>query len=206
MANLPKLKSRWLKLCAQNNLHDAESEWLRIISAYREPHRAYHNLDHIEHCLELFDEHWIWADNPTAMELALWYHDIIYDTHAGDNEEQSAQAAAEFLTTYPHKEAVAELILATRHTGEFLPNDLGVIADIDMAILGAPASAYDAYADKIRQEYAWVDPKTYAQKRSQLLQRFLDEGIYTSIIFEEEQEEQAQENLQREIKRLSQGQ
>lgn len=203
MANLPELKERWLALCASHHLQDAESEWLRILRAYEEPHRAYHNLDHIEHCLELLDENDAFAENPTALEFAIWYHDVVYDTQAQDNEERSARAAGAFLVDSVLRDSVSTLILATRHTGEFQQDDFGIISDIDLAILGATPQAYDDYAANIRREYAWVEPATYASKRSQLLKRFLEHGVYTSVIFDEDHEHQARANLQREIESLT---
>jgi len=202
VANLPKLKERWLALCAGFNLNDAESQWLRILHAYQEPNRAYHNLDHIEHCLDLLDEHDAFAENPDALAFAIWFHDIVYDTHATNNEEVSAQRAADFLADHPLQQTVSEMILATRHTGGFLPNDQGILCDIDLAILGAPPLDYDDYATKIRREYAWVDAEIYAQKRTQVLQQFVDSGVYTTVIFDDDRESQARTNLQREIERL----
>jgi predicted metal-dependent HD superfamily phosphohydrolase len=73
-----------------------------ITEKYCEPHRTYHNLAHIKQCiddLELIEEYFEGPkgkDSLAALELAIWFHDIIYDnllTMAipGANETASAR-------------------------------------------------------------------------------------------------------------------
>ena len=65
----------------------------QLIPIYSSPDRAYHNLAHIQACLSEFEAVRSLASNPTAMQTAIWFHDVIYDTHAHDNEERSADFA-----------------------------------------------------------------------------------------------------------------
>lgn len=58
---------------------------------YSEPHRHYHNFHHIADSLAEFDRARHLAREPLAVELAIWFHDTVYDTRAGNNEEQSAE-------------------------------------------------------------------------------------------------------------------
>ena len=69
----------WQRLGAQG---DANAVYDNLIARYSEPHRAYHTLEHIGHCLDEFEQVRHLATNPDAVELALWYHDAIYDTKA----------------------------------------------------------------------------------------------------------------------------
>ncbi|MCA9980769.1 MAG: hypothetical protein KDD89_08050, partial [Anaerolineales bacterium] len=46
---------------------------------YREPQRTYHNLAHLAHALAVADGLRPYADDFTAVGLALWFHDAIYD-------------------------------------------------------------------------------------------------------------------------------
>ena len=64
---------------------------------YRTPARAYHNLRHVEHCLKEFDAVKDKASNLAAVEVAIWFHDAVYDTKVSDNEEKSALVAVETL-------------------------------------------------------------------------------------------------------------
>ncbi len=69
---------------------DPQSIYRELASLYSQPHRYYHNLHHIAECLAEFDSVRHLASQPVAVELAIWFHDAIYDTRAQDNEERSA--------------------------------------------------------------------------------------------------------------------
>ena len=58
---------------------------------YDAPGRHYHNLRHIRHCLAELDAAKSLAKDPTSVELAIWFHDAVYDPQCHDNEERSAQ-------------------------------------------------------------------------------------------------------------------
>ena len=99
---------------------DTNAVYNDLFVRYSEPHRAYHTLKHIGHCLEELERVRHLASNPDAVELALWYHDVIYDTTAKDSEEQSATLAIEVArnASLPDNfgQLVANLIMATKHT------------------------------------------------------------------------------------------
>jgi hypothetical protein len=94
----------------------------RLRACYAEPHRAYHTFEHVRSCLELLDAVKRELENPRLMELALWYHDVIYDPRADDNEEQSALMAikelAELGETPECQQEVARMIRVTEHPSE----------------------------------------------------------------------------------------
>ena len=71
------------------------------------------------------------ATQPDAMEIALWYHDAIYDTHAADNEEQSATLAAHIL----RDAAVPEVFLTAHDTPEFSPSRPYTLGAVDVWML-----------------------------------------------------------------------
>ena len=51
--------------------------------------------------------------------------------------------------------------------------DAQVLLDADLAILGESESVYRTYAEKIRQEYAWVPEPDYRKGRRRVLENFL---------------------------------
>lgn len=198
-----RLQDRWIALCGKFE-RDGIDSWHSIYTAYASTDRAYHNIDHIADCLVRFDEHADLSKDGVALELAIWFHDLVYDTKAPDNEERSAEAAEDFLRGTPIAEDVANLIRATKHDSAPCSMDAKILCDIDLSILGAEASRYAAYAKAIREEYAWVSMDDYTAARTQVLSRFLSRPqIYVLPEFRDLYERQARLNLQSEIESLT---
>ena len=179
----------------------------RLAAAYAEPHRHYHTAAHIAFCLDELDRSRALATFPAEIELALWFHDAIYDTRAKDNEARSAEWAAEFLdgagTEQAVRERVVEHVLATRHDAQVTQGDSALMVDIDLAILGQPPARYDAFERAVREEYRWVPHVVYALKRREVLRSFLErEHIYVFPAFRSRYEDSARGNLKRAIDAL----
>lgn len=177
-----------------------------LVARYAEPHRAYHTLPHVLACLAHAAEMRPRLEHPGCVELALWFHDAVYEPRAGDNEERSAALAAEALgsaTSGEVREHVRRLVLATRHPSRPAENDARYVVDIDLAILGAAPEAFDAYEAAIRREYRWVPGPLYRAKRRLVLQGFLDlDRIYTTEELGRRWEKRARANLERSLARL----
>lgn len=179
----------------------------QLVSAYGEPHRHYHNLSHIEHCLREFDEAAGLAEFPDEVELAIWLHDVVYDPKASDNEEKSALWALEILTRSgcadPVRVRVRDLILATRHKEPPASADAALLVDIDLSILGQSPEAYDTYETSIRAEYSWVPETIYVAGRARILAGFLDRPcLYFTEPFETKYGPRARLNLMRAVSLL----
>lgn len=178
-----------------------------LVEHYSESHRAYHNLAHILDCLQELDSAKQLAANSDAMELALWYHDVIYDPHANDNEERSAELAAKAMDDagLPAKlrQTVAALILSTKKHDGSLDLDAPLMVDVDLSILGREPARFDEYERQIRQEYSWVPESAFAEGRSAILENFLSRAnLYGTVFFRAKYERQARENLRRSIQQL----
>ena len=177
-----------------------------VLAKYAEPHRAYHNLSHVLDCLDHAASVRAQLEHAHCVELALWFHDVIYKPRAGDNEERSTAFAVEALTELATPEVlrhVEELVLATRHPSRPAESDARYLVDIDLAILGAAPAAFDVYEAAIRREYRWVPAPLYRRKRKQVLQSFLElDRIYLTDDFGRRLEEQARVNLRRSISKL----
>lgn len=194
----------WFRIGAAG---DGRVVWTELERRYVEPHRAYHNFDHVGHCLAEFGAVKALAESPDAVELAIWFHDAVYDTHAKDNEEQSARLAAQNLDEAGVDpklvSSVVSLILATQHAAPPTSPDAALLVDIDLAILGQPRERYARFEDEIRHEYAWVAPADFAAGRSAVLRRFLERPqIYSSATIRGRYESTARQNLRWTIERL----
>jgi predicted metal-dependent HD superfamily phosphohydrolase len=172
-----------------------------LVARHGEPGRSYHTLAHVLDCLEKTAITREIQDDPAAVELALWFHDAVYDPRRSDNEERSAALAEEALARPLGGERaarVAELVLATRHRAPPPPGDAAVVVDADLSILGAAPDAYDAYAEAVRREYSWVPGFLYRRRRAKVLRSFLArDRIFTTEPFHERYEARARANLER---------
>lgn len=175
---------------------------------YAEPHRHYHTMSHIREVL-LAVSVAVRPPNPSPeLMLAAILHDVVYDPRAADNEERSAQYARELLASLQvpreRREETARLILLTKQHDPAPGDESGkALIDADLAILGADTTRYDAYAEAIREEYAWVPEDQYRQGRRRVLERFLARIDIYRTAWMKPREPLARANLAREIASLS---
>lgn len=180
-----------------------------LIARYSEKHRVYHNLNHIKNLLQtaaIFKNRY---EDYDCVQLAVWYHDAIYDPQSKTNETESAALACESLTeiNVPRAsvEKVEKMILATqRHEAAGLDRDGKFFLDLDLAILSAGRTLYRKYAAAIRAEYSFVPEPLYRRERRRILESFLQrEFVYYTADIRKIAEEHARRNIANEIKELS---
>ena len=208
-ADLICLADQWTKLwCRIRGTGDPLQLFCSIVDAYAEPPRAYHSLRHIETCLSEFRQSCQLCENPDEVEIALWFHDAVYNPRANDNEERSA----EFATTTLRESGLLndfirrthDLILATKHAAVPIERDASVLVDIDLSIIGKPVKEFDDYERMIREEYEWVPDEAFKAGRAKILRQFVKRPyIYSMEIFRSKYEVQARINLERSIRRLT---
>jgi predicted metal-dependent HD superfamily phosphohydrolase len=205
--NIKQLKFKWINLLEElkANLKVGEKIFLNIINSYSVPERHYHNLNHIQQVLAIAEEMKLLAKNSQAIQLAAWFHDIVYLPENQDNEEKSAVYAEDILSQlqvdYPTINLTKELILNTNsHKYDSDNIDIKIFLDADLSILGSASSEYQIYAQAIRQEYAWLSNEEYHQGRKKVLRNFLSrERIYLTEYLFNKLEHQARLNIQAEL-------
>lgn len=193
----------WFALWQRVNATGDGSAWhQRLTAAYGDPSRSYHNLEHLDECLTALDRakgHDA-VPNADAIELAIWFHDAVYDPRGSDNEERSTSLAREALVTAELQPSVIDdvcrLVMATKTHLAGDESDNAWIIDIDLAILGQPPSRFAGYEARIRQEYLWVPAAAYRSKRTEILSSFLARPrLYSTNYFNKQLESQARINL-----------
>ena len=199
-----RLVALWSQIGARSDPGKALHE---VFDYYKEPHRFYHNLNHILKMLHEFDRARSLCVHPNEVEFAIWFHDAIYDPKAKDNEELSAELAVATLREAhvgaPFRERVRALILATKHTAAPVGPDASVLVDADLSILGKPAAEFDAYEATIRKEYAWVSDDAFRSGRAAVLRQFLGRPrIYSTELFFGLYENAARANIARSLEAL----
>jgi predicted metal-dependent HD superfamily phosphohydrolase/predicted acetyltransferase len=194
----------WRRVAPNGDLLPAYQE---LVSLYSQPHRHYHNLSHIAECLAEFDSVKSLAHQPDAVELALWFHDAVYETRSQENEEKSAELARRRIAdaggTADLCNSVATLILSTKAHDSSLHPDAPLLVDVDLSILGQAADRFWTYEAQIRREYEWVPETIFCEKRAEILDRFLARPrIYSTEPLFAKYEQQARRNLQESIRKL----
>ncbi|MEH2375900.1 HD domain-containing protein [Nostoc sp.] len=189
----------------------AEKVFNCLVAAYSTPSRYYHTLRHIDQVLSTIQILQGYTKNLAAVQLAAWFHDVVYDSQAQDNEERSADYALELLSNLGIPEdtitTVTRLILNTKnHQAAVDDYDSQVLLDADLAILASNLVQYPEYTHAIRQEYAWVAEADYIIGRRQVLEGFLQRShIYFTPLMSEFAEPSARGNIQAEIQSLLSG-
>ena len=179
----------------------------RLVAAWSEEHRRYHTLQHLDECLQRMKAAAHLAMRPAEVELAVWFHDAIYDVRRDDNELRSAawlrQVALEAGAAPEVAGRLHDLVMATSHAAEPVTADQALLVDIDLAILGAPVERFDEYERQVREEYAWVADADFRRARRRLLAGFLAApAIYRTAHFHDLLEAPARANLARSLTRL----
>ncbi|MEA5576745.1 hypothetical protein [Anabaena sp. UHCC 0451] len=202
------LLSDWLHTnqCFSVESITAHKAFCCLVTAYSSPKRYYHTLQHIHSILSTIDILKNYVEDLPSVQLAAWFHDVVYNTHAQDNEEKSAEFAADMLKdlaiSSENITKIKNLILCTKtHQADNI--DGQVLLDADLAILSADSVQYQEYTQAIRQEYAWVSETEYITGRGKVLERFLQRpSIYFTSLMLESSEKLARLNMMEELKFL----
>ncbi len=201
--------SNWTHLWQQIAAHgDPEITYQKLIAAYMEPHRRYHNLTHIRDCLQQLSEIDEEQRRKDLLALVLWFHDVVFKPTSPRNEENSAKWAARVLREANVSEYIIEqvihLILMTKHPSKPSTRIEKILVDIDLSILGRSKAVFERYENAIREEFEWVPDWIYQNNRMRFLQGLLNhKSVYYTRHFQMLYEEQARINLKTAIARLS---
>ncbi|MGH3995161.1 MAG: HD domain-containing protein [Pseudonocardiaceae bacterium] len=198
----------WHRLGARG---DGSAAFAELATAYAEPHRSYHTVEHIRDCLGQLDSA-VSSDSASPpgrdlVEAAVWFHDLVYDPRAADNEVRSASRAGILLADAGVEpglvDEVSRLILLTSHDQP--PGDGAgrLVCDIDLSILGREPAEFDRFESRIRAEYAWVPESQYRVGRGRVLEGFLRRRpLYQTPYFKRRYETPARRNLEHALIRL----
>lgn len=206
------LRTKWQALVTSVSADRSKSDavWGELIRHYSEPQRFYHNLSHIMVLLRYAETHRQQINNLEAVEFAIWFHDVIYDTHLKDNERRSAEWARRAMRAMQvdehHVQQVLECIVATElhEVPASHAADLPLFLDMDLSILGAKESVYRQYSELMRAEFAWAPIERYRIGRGKFLQRFLARpNLFLTPSMAADLEHQARINLESELHELS---
>jgi predicted metal-dependent HD superfamily phosphohydrolase len=179
----------------------------RLVRRYSEPHRRYHTWAHVLECLDARRR--ITTAAIPEVDLALLFHDAVYEPLASDNESRSAELLVEEGRRAWIEESVFQrtkpLVHATAHAvAEVDSEEACIVLDADLSILGAAPSRFAEYERQVREEFARVGQASYAAGRSAVLCSFLERpSIYLTQRGRQLWESNARRNLERSVECLS---
>ncbi len=177
-----------------------------LTTLYTQPHRYYHNINHINDCLvELASvRHELSIRDQMIIERAIWYHDAVYNPYSKTNEADSAalvQYDGEFRSDMASE--TQAVILATKDhliTQPNLKHTVQYMLDIDLSGFGKPWHICKAHADNIRKEYYHTTDEEFYIGRLNFLEAINKrETLYYTDFFRNKYHEQSKINLVREI-------
>lgn len=149
-----------------------------ITKAWQESHRFYHTEKHLADLLLHIDELSIddraSQEERNILQIVAYFHDIVYDPKAADNEDKSATFFRKYAPNHPNTELIAQIILDTKyHTPS---NKLSeVFCDLDMKIVkNSTVAELLEWEKNIFREYQFYDYSMYKMGRIALLENFKD--------------------------------
>jgi len=206
---------KWLEDNWQNLSSDYANDsitnalWQTIKLQYTSKNRYYHNLEHLHNMLLQLEDIATAINDLDSLKFAIWYHDIVYKSTNKDNEEQSALFAEKALKALNYDvfkvEKVRNFIISTKNHELLLAksNDNAYLLDLDLSILGTNWETYKIYIQNIRKEYKIYPNMLYKPGRKKVLKHFLErDSLFFTEEFKTKFENQARENLKKEIKML----
>ena len=157
----------------------SEETYTDIINRWSEPHRFYHNLDHLNFLINHFQ--YLMIDKVITMEemnrlvVVAFFHDVVYDPKRNDNESKSLDyflEKEEECGTIKDEfiDQLAMMIMDTRERTE--PDDKlsKIFWTADNSILSLPVNKLIEVEHKIFQEYQWVSYNEYKKGRIEFLE------------------------------------
>lgn len=182
-----------------------------VIDAYNEPHRKYHNLDHIESILNkipLFVEAYkLNESHVLCLEILAWYHDVVYLPGWKMNEAKSSMIYGDDKKWLPVVTGGSRIIDTIVKTGSYEghathtdpPTFIAAIFfDLDLADMGTDSYVENSF--KIREEFGEFSDLQWLAGRQKFLSDFLSRPfVYHTSLGYKLWEEKARRNMENEL-------
>ena len=168
---------------------------------YGESHRYYHTAGHIERCLRTYDQATLKLGANDAVEMALWFHDLVHLPGRADNEARSAEqfrSLSNGQLTTQFMDTVERLIRSTQHLTLSENPDERFVSDVDLSGLAKPWDAFIADTHLVRQEHEAIDNATFQAGQHHFFNLLLDRPhLYGTSWFRARGETTARKNIKR---------
>jgi predicted metal-dependent HD superfamily phosphohydrolase len=204
-----RFKSLWERCRADGASGDPVRVFEELVRKYSEPGRYYHTPGHVDHCLRQFDFASSRMDDADAVEMALWFHDVVYEMDAADeeNERRSAELFDELVgsdVAPGFRRTVCDLIMVTTHRRIPKTNDERFIIDIDLSSFGLPWDEFVRDSVAVRGEFPHLSDGEFFPKQKLFMKVLLNrEHFCFTAFFRDRHERSARENITRYLDSLT---
>jgi predicted metal-dependent HD superfamily phosphohydrolase len=150
-----------------------------ILKRWTEPHRYWHNTDHLKYLLFKIDK----LNSINEMEydilvISAFFHDIIYNPERQNNEIKSIELFNKYSVDLPtnYASSVIKIIKNSANYHNIPLDKLSVmfwVMDND-PIINKDFEKFKDYEYKIRKEYGFVPTPTYKRERLKFLSKYID--------------------------------
>ena len=196
----PRFLALWQRCALPLWASSPDAAWHALGAGYGASDRHYHGAEHLACCLEEFDLARALAQEPDAVEMAIWFHDSILVPGASDNEQRSSVlfedlARGKFDDAFVAR--VSSLILATTHRPENPGPDEQLLCDIDLASLGCGWPRFIADCRALRTE-SLATAEVYSAAKLRFFDALLARArIFGTDYFQARYEATARDNIGR---------
>jgi predicted metal-dependent HD superfamily phosphohydrolase len=205
------LSARWLELVERYGLEQTTAKWIftDLVKHYNQPGRYYHTLEHVEAILDTIGPLESEAQEYDTLQLAVWFHDVIFEPLGKDNEARSAEYAfirlREMGLAEETASRVAELIMMTTdHQAPEDDIDGQILIDADLAPFGLDKVQFDQQSVAIRKEFSQISDSAYRESRRKFLKVMMErEPLYYTEYFNATLESKARENIAEALEELA---
>lgn len=188
----------------------------QLTTLYTQPHRKYHNINHINDCLaELeniphsgvnFNDRTLVGLDCAIIEDAIWYHDAIYNPYSKLNERRSFDLIPDSANP-SYDGAVREAVLATAnhlYDQSVLAITTQIMLDIDLAGFGKERHVFARNGMNIRHEYYNTKLVDFLKGRKNFYDALVKRPtLYYTDYFHHKYHEKSRENIRWEIDLLN---
>ncbi|MDX1488907.1 MAG: hypothetical protein R3268_11940 [Acidiferrobacterales bacterium] len=196
----------WSRCLVESADREALPVYQELVRRYSEAHRHYHTPEHIDHCLRQLDLAAGLMDDADAVEMGLWFHDVIYDPRASDNERKSAELFTQVVdqdVPAAFRRSVYDLIMVTVHPEQPKSRDEQFMVDIDLSSFGLPWETFQRHSEAVRKEYAHLSDQRFYPNQIAFLRSLLARpAFFLTDFFRARYEKTARENIGRHLKEL----
>lgn len=195
-----RFKTLWQSCAERCSRELTDQTWSMLSHRYSETHRFYHDQGHLAHCLEQLDLAMPHIREPRQVEMAIWFHDLVNEPGARDNEILSAEkfrAVASGMMDADFIACVEALILATTHQSDPVDPDQQFICDIDLTSFGCPWDCFIKDSAAVKAEYPGSEADYNRGKKIFLESLLARRQIFMTDFFHQRYEQLARENIRR---------